>query len=481
MTRLVAQAEPGLSQDASTEAAEPVNDSARHRSPYAAARYRLGRVRRGFRTAIRTKADFLGRAISFWRIYGLREFSREAFKFLRSHYGLTPPVKIGTVNSLLAQARVNPIATPSRSLFSRPCVVVIGELSLPQCKKYRVMQKLEILADIGIDYTYADWRDGHRCMNLLQTATCALFYRCPDSNEFKAYVRECERLGTPTIYDIDDPIFSREIYEDNVNLAHLHPAERNNLINGSTLYLDALRRCKFTSGSTPRLCAELKRVTGRDAFLWRNLVDMETLDATQFANQGQVHSDAPPTLVYASGSRAHEADFREIEAVVTTLMKRNTGLRLRVLGYLDLPPSLAPYRQRISQHPFSHYYDYMNVMGQGGICLIPLVQDVFNDCKSAIRFLEASLLHMPCVASKVGDYVNLVEHGRTGFLADRPEEWVTHIQTLIDTPQLRRDIAHAARDAVRARHTTASWKRDANPSLLDLITLADAEENTAAF
>lgn len=440
-----------------------------------AARHSAFEALRSLRITLKSKREFVGRAISFWRIYGFQEFAKETLKYLRAHYRLSTPARLGASNALLSGERINPIATPACHVFSLPYVVVIGELSLPQCKKYRVLQKLEILADLGIDYGYADWRDGHRCMNFLQMATTAIFYRCPESEEFKVYIRECQRLGITTIYDIDDPIFSRSIYQKNVNLGHLHTAERENLINGSDLYLNALKHCEYTSGSTPRLCKELEKLTGAEAFLWRNLVDMESLDAARFALQAKPAVQDHVTLVYASGSRAHEADFRSIERCITALMNANPDLRLKIIGFLELPLTLAPYKDRINQHPFSHYYDYMTTLAQADICIIPLVDDDFNDCKSAIRYLEASLLKLPSVVSKVGDYVGLIEHGKTGFLAATDDEWLQHTQALIDVSHLRSAIANAAQRRVYESYTTSAWKNAASPILFDLIALQDVK------
>ena len=64
-----------------------------------------------------------------------------------------------------------------RRLFPQPTVAIIGDLNLPQCKKYRVIQKIEALQDSGIRCNHSHWLDIPRSLNLLQTATHAILQR----------------------------------------------------------------------------------------------------------------------------------------------------------------------------------------------------------------------------------------------------------------------------------------------------------------
>ncbi len=58
---------------------------------------------------------------------------------------------------------------------------------------------------------------------------------------------------------------------------------------------------------------------------------------------------------------------------------------------------------------------------------------------------------LPVVASETGVHVDVVEHGRTGFLAARPDQWSAALEKLIRDPSLRGAMGKAAREAVQAR------------------------------
>jgi glycosyltransferase involved in cell wall biosynthesis len=60
------------------------------------------------------------------------------------------------------------------------------------------------------------------------------------------------------------------------------------------------------------------------------------------------------------------------------------------------------------------------------------------------------------IANSVGIHTELVEHGRTGFLADTASEWVEAVRALAD-PALRAQMGSAGREAVTRRFSVSAW------------------------
>lgn len=369
----------------------------------------------------------------------------------------------------------NRVEQPDRlaqEVFRSPFVAVIGDLNLPQCKKYRVLQKLEVLEALGVRADYSHWQDIPRSLDLLQTSTLAIFYRTSLNDLFQSYVDECARLKLTTAYDIDDPIFSKEIYGDNPNLAFLAGAERNALLDSADGYLGALKACDFAIASTPRLVEEMARATGKPVHLWRNAIDHETLHAVSLAEaQGKDSAgpQRPVEIIYCSGSRAHEQDFREIEDDLVFLLGSNPDLRFTVIGYLEVPATLRAFSDRLKVLPFTSYAEYIAVLARADISVIPLVPNAFNDCKSAIRLMEAALLGVPSVATHVGDFCHLVSDGADGFTASSSSQWREKIQLLVDDAGLRQRIGAAARQRATTTLTTAAIADALSPGLKDMI------------
>ena len=93
-------------------------------------------------------------------------------------------------------------------------------------------------------------------------------------------------------------------------------------------------------------------------------------------------------------------------------------------------------------------FKFPKFMDEADICVVPLIESVYNRCKSSIKFLEMSSAVKPGVWQNIRQYRETVQDGRNGFLASTADEWYRSIKTLIDDVQLRRRIAKGAYDTV---------------------------------
>ena len=91
-------------------------------------------------------------------------------------------------------------------------------------------------------------------------------------------------------------------------------------------------------------------------------------------------------------------------------------------GLLERGPALAPFAGRIVRLPLRPWHELPGVLRDVDINLAPLVPGtVFNDAKSAIKWLEAALVGTPTVATSSEPFREPIDHGRTGLLvSSRP-------------------------------------------------------------
>lgn len=107
--------------------------------------------------------------------------------------------------------------------------------------------------------------------------------------------------------------------------------------------------------------------------------------------------------------------------------------------------------------PWQDYGAYrpMRMMVDCDINICPLEDNLFNRCKSAIKWYEASIVTNPEVtlASRVPPYSDEIEDGKTGMLFTGPEEFAQKLGALIESTELRKDLASNANKWVMAnRH-----------------------------
>lgn len=362
------------------------------------------------------------------------------------------------------------IKAEPQHVFAANNVLIVGSLDLPQCKKYRVVQKVEQFNRLGFKCEISHYRDIPRVFDKMQLATLVVFYRVPDDQVFQSYLQEAQRLGLKVGYDIDDPIFDSEIYEENQNLAFLSPEEKNGLLRSTSQFKAAVEACEFVLVSTPEMKHLVESFYKRKVYIWRNVLDSETLSIVSQIDRvalSQAKPNDKVVLSYMSGSRAHDADFETIESALTQILRRFPHVALMIGGYTSLSDRFDGFEDRIERLPFGGYQAYFSALARADINLVPLLQDRFNECKSAIRFLEASVLGIPTVASKIGDFVNLIDHGSNGFLVGSVTEWVETLDALIQSASLRETVGTRAKQCVMSEHCV-----DALPDLIsdELIT-----------
>ncbi len=367
----------------------------------------------------------------------------------------------------MARDRAFHLTAPPARAAGRRSVAVIGDLNLPQCRKYRVEQMDEIWAGLGIGYEYSHVEDIPRCREILQHATHLVFYRVRRSDLVSMYAYEARRLGLPILYDIDDPLFSVSAYARYSNLSELERPMARHFLDEAPLYLDAMNGADALSFSTPGLLEHAARYSARPAFLRRNFADARTLEAGAAARRGAARRRGF-TVALASGSKGHDADIEVARDGLCRFLAGGADRWLLILGDLDkarFPEAVRPY---IRSQGFADYPRYLAALAEADCLLLPLTDDPFNRCKSAVRAIDAAAVSVPVLASPVGDQAGFVEDGRTGILI-RDDGWGEALEALAGCPGEAAAMGRAARTALEAHWTARAEAPVVDPGLIDWV------------
>jgi len=75
-----------------------------------------------------------------------------------------------------------------------------------------------------------------------------------------------------------------------------------------------------------------------------------------------------------------------------------------------------------------------------------------------LAILEAGSQQIPCVTSRFLGSEEIIQHGKTGFIADTIQEMCLYIETLLKHSSLRKKIGHHAREFIRLRYGVPNVK-----------------------
>ena len=348
-----------------------------------------------------------------------------------------------------ASARLADIPVAVSPVLHRS-VLIIAELSVAQCAKYRVWQKQEMLAALGWPCVVIDWHDNEGARSALQCCTEVIFYRVPAAPAALSLIEEARRCGLRPWWEVDDLIFDEPLYRQNSNLATLAPALREEVLAGIRLYRAAMLACGRAIASTPVLAQCMRDAGVAEVVCIENALDGETIEIAR--TLAAPRAPRAPMIVYGSGTKTHDADFATAAGAIARMMQAHTTLRLRIIGDLALPTSLDHFAARIERLPTTTYRAYLTLLSQGDIAIAPLENSLFNDAKSNIKFQEAAVLGLPAVCAPRAAFRDIVVAERNGLLAQSPDAWAQALDRLIRDPDLRTRLGEAARNDVRARY-----------------------------
>ena len=127
-----------------------------------------------------------------------------------------------------------------------------------------------------------------------------------------------------------------------------------------------------------------------------------------------------------------------------------------------------PYRRRWTQEisRYANNYNYFDVS------LAPLVESMFNGCKSQLKIIEAGFHKKPIIASETNPYtidlINAVDEGKFidkgNALLVSPrknhKQWAQHIKRLIENPNMIEDVGNRLYETVKDKYSLMKVSKD---------------------
>lgn len=302
-----------------------------------------------------------------------------------------------------------------------------------------------MLKMLGVSTRIIDWRDNAGCKSALQTCSAAIFYRVPFYESVQNLFSEAKRLNVPTFWEVDDLIFDYDLYKSNKNISSLSPDTAKGLLDGAILYGDCLKASSFAIASTNKLRDVMSNYV--PSAVVENALDKQTTNIARGLRREKKlfksKSKETVDIMYGSGTKTHDIDFLEAEAAVLSVLKQRPNARFIVMGDLTVSKEMEQSEQFV-RLPFADFKNYLRQLSMADISIAPLEISEFNEAKSNIKFLEASVLNLASVCTPTGPFAEAIKHGVTGYLASTKEEWETSLLELIDNKAKRERIANNA-------------------------------------
>ena len=226
-------------------------------------------------------------------------------------------------------------------------------------------------------------------------------------------------------------------------------------------YRKLLEMADCVQVSTVGVGEEMKKeLTPRRLKVWPNLVRMDDYE------QVDLREDPKRIKILWQGGMAHYEDWFPLRDSLGKITKKYPEVHWIIWGaqFPWVNELIPAHRYTFKAWCAYHEYKFRLAMIGHDISLAPLTNNVFNRCRSAIKWYESSVLRKPVatLAQNTGAYKDEIEDGMTGMLFNDPEEFEDKLSTLIEDARLRIDLGRNAKDWI-------SENRDARKKVPEMV------------
>lgn len=363
----------------------------------------------------------------------------------------------------------NSVAAPSaEGMFMD--VLFINGCYLPHPSRYRVSHQREQLLANGMNSSEVFYED--LSLDLVKYYRLFIFFRCPYTDMVGNFITLAKKHHKVVLFDIDDLVIDRKYTDQIPYIKQMPKTEKEGYDSGVDRMQKTLRLCHGAITTTERLAEELRRYVP-EVYINRNVANDRMVELSRWA---VFDRDVVPTLPldqvetqrerrrieklkreaqekaergcvaigYFSGSITHNDDIRLMLPCLVEIMQQYQNVELHIVGELDIPEELEPFRTRVKTRPFVSWEELPRLIASVDINIAPLERTIFNEAKSENKWVEAALVKVPTVASRVGAFEKKIEHNVTGILCETREEWTQALKKLVEDPEYRRKIGNAA-------------------------------------
>lgn len=280
--------------------------------------------------------------------------------------------------------------------------------------------------------------------------------RCRYNKDLADFVSIQRQLGARIYYDIDDYVFSpRQVHLLINTLAQdlAHPGIWDFWHAYTSRMHEAMRLADGAITTNRYLAARIESELGIPVVVAPNALNRFQLDASDSIYDQKLQRGFERAvnfqIGYFSGSPSHEKDFDIVETALASVLANHPKVTVRIVGYLQDRPSLAPYRSRIEYYPFHDFVNLQRIVGFADLNIVPLHENIFTNCKSDLKYFEAAVVGTPTLATPIYSYSSAIQHDGNGYLA-QAHEWSEQLDRIVSQPDAGAAVARRAHD--QARH-----------------------------
>ena len=256
--------------------------------------------------------------------------------------------------------------------------------------------------------------------------------RCKWSIDLVSFLNFAKFKGKKIVYDIDDLIYDNKYIPNYLaNIGDYTDLSTSSLISISSSYNLVTDYCDEFIASVPILADYMRKDFNKKVHCYHNFLNYEQEDISKIIRElkKRKRDDSKFVIGYFSGSGTHVRDLNIALDDILKIMEKYDNVYFLIVGYMALNDSFTKYikNKRLVMKSFVPYQELQYLIGSVDLNIVPLQNNKFNNCKSELKYFEASIVDTITIASNNMVYGKVIEDGVDGFLAE-DYEWYDKIE-----------------------------------------------------
>ena len=288
-------------------------------------------------------------------------------------------------------------------------------------RAYNIIQSMKNNSKYNFSCFRVD--ETHILYDILDKIDLVILQRATWTFELDSFVHVLKDNNIKIIFDVDDLIYHSKYAPKYLNsIGDYMDSEIDKFFAYTRRYEMIAEKCDGYIVTTKDLCKNIKDDFNKPVWVFHNYLNLEqekvSKDVIELKKKS--FSDEKFIIGYFSGSFSHKRDLEIVESAIVRLMEEYDDIYLKIVGYMNLPPKLKKLKNQ-KRIFFSNYVSYEELeyeIGKVDLNIIPLQKHEFNECKSELKYFEASIVNTISCATDNNVYGNVINDGIDGFLAD---------------------------------------------------------------
>jgi len=271
--------------------------------------------------------------------------------------------------------------------------------------------------------------------------------------------------GVPVLFDCDDLVFdTRHVH---LLMQTLAQDTRSDLAMDTWFAhisrLEAVARlCDGGITTNDHLAGQMRKVVPGPVQIVPNFLNKLQHDVSDILLEERVTKgwkrNHTTRIGYFSGTPSHANDFAIVAPALARLLKNDTGIRLRIVGFLDALGPLEAHRDRIEFFPLQDFVNLQTLIAGVDINIAPLQSNLFTNCKSELKYFEAAAVGTWTLASPTPVFEKAIDSPRSGRLV-KAHEWDEALTEAVDLARRPSDYGEAAMANAETVRQKYGWDR----------------------